>query len=412
MNKKLLAVAVAGVLAAPLAQAQTANVTLYGRLNLDANVIINQSQDNTSGTLAGTPAPGAKENIYRVTSNSSRFGIRGTESLGGGLNAIFQLESSINGASSGGTLAGRETFVGLQGGWGTLKLGYFLTPYDDMHGIFGSVPTLLTNILATSAVWSNSGAQDASITNGSFDQRTANSIRYDSPNMAGFTASAQVGARQSSESVAEQRRHAYVISLNGMYNNGPIQAGIAYTVQNGLRQGTTANPKLQDQGFTVTGSYNFGPIKVGAVYERVKYDIALGGDLARNMWGVSGMGNLGPGQYYLGYFRGNNGSGTAKCVTSGSTGLTTCPRVGAVTMGDNTGVNMYELSYTYPLSKRTLMYAGYVMINNDKNAAYNFGVNPIMGVCTGNVFNAQGNNVGCGDSAKPQGITGGIVHFF
>lgn len=394
MNKKLLAVAVAGVLAAPLAQAQTANVTLYGRLNLDANVIINAAQGSGS-VLPGDPAPGAKENIYRVTSNSSRFGIRGTESLGGGLNAIFQLESSINGASSGGTLAGRETFVGLQGGWGTFKMGYFLSPYDDMHGIFGSVPTLLTGILATSAVWSNSGNQAASITNGSFDSRVANSVRYDSPNMKGFTTSFQVGARQSSESTNEQRRHAYVVSLNGMYNNGPVQVGVAYEVHNALRQGTNANPKLQDQGFTVTGSYNFGPIKVGAVYERVKYDIATGGDLARNMWGVSGMGNLGPGQYYLGYFRGADGTGSAK----------TGSRVGAVTLGTQTGVNMYEFSYTYPLSKRTLMYAGYVMISNDNNAAYNFGVNPIMGVCTGN-------GESCGSAAKPQGITGGLVHFF
>ncbi len=45
---------------------------------------------------------------------------------------------------------------------------------------------------------------------------------------------------------------------------------------------------------------------------------------------------------------------------------------------------MYEFSYTYPLSKRTLLYAGYVMIDNDKNAGYNFHVNQITGVCTGN----------------------------
>ena len=77
MNKKLLAVAVAGVLAAPLAQAQTANVTLYGRLNLDAEVIINAKQDNTSGIPGtGTPAAGTKQNIYRVSSNSSRLGVK------------------------------------------------------------------------------------------------------------------------------------------------------------------------------------------------------------------------------------------------------------------------------------------------------------------------------------------------
>jgi predicted porin len=52
------------------------------------------------------------------------------------------LESSINADAGGGTLAGRETFVGLQGSWGTLKIGNFLAPYDDIHPIFGNVPTL------------------------------------------------------------------------------------------------------------------------------------------------------------------------------------------------------------------------------------------------------------------------------
>src|SRR3954469_5195167 len=130
MNKKLLAIAIVGVVAAPLAQAQTANVTLYGRINIDSEVIINQKQD--TGNI--------KQNIYRVSSNSSRLGVRGTESLGGGLNAIFQIESSITADNSGGTLAGRETFVGLQGGWGTVKVGYFLSPYDDIQAIFGSAP--------------------------------------------------------------------------------------------------------------------------------------------------------------------------------------------------------------------------------------------------------------------------------
>src|SRR5512147_1918397 len=110
MNKKLLAVAVAGVLAAPLAQAQTANVTLYGRLNVDAEVIINVKQANDSTN----PPPGSKQNIYRVSSNSSRLGVRGTESLGGGLNAVFQLESGFDASNSGGQFATRETFVGLQ----------------------------------------------------------------------------------------------------------------------------------------------------------------------------------------------------------------------------------------------------------------------------------------------------------
>src|SRR3954454_25372228 len=186
MNKKLLAIAIAGVVAAPLAQAQTANVTLYGRLNLDTEVIINQKQD---------AAPFNKQNIYRVSTNSSRLGVRGTESLGGGLSAVFQIESSITADNSGGTLAGRETFVGLQGGWGTVKIGYFLSPYDDIQSLFGSAPTLQTGILGSQSIWSNTGYVGNTTDTGSFDDRVANSIRYDSPNIAGFTGSVQIGGR-------------------------------------------------------------------------------------------------------------------------------------------------------------------------------------------------------------------------
>jgi predicted porin len=68
----------------------------------------------------------------------SRFGFRGTESLGG-LNAIFQVESSIDPARFWRTLAGRESFIGLQGGWGTAKS---LPDTVRRHPpIFGNVPT-------------------------------------------------------------------------------------------------------------------------------------------------------------------------------------------------------------------------------------------------------------------------------
>src|SRR4029450_5734529 len=170
MNKKLVAVAVAGVLAAPLAaQAQTANVTLYGRLTLTMHAVKGDAVD------PNLPATAAAQNrtIYRVNSNSSRLGVRGSGALGGGLSAIFQSESWIQGASSGGTLAGRETFVGLQGAWGTFKMGYFLAPYDDIHPIFGNVPTLTTSILSTVNLWAF-GSQPADA--GGFDSRLGNSI--------------------------------------------------------------------------------------------------------------------------------------------------------------------------------------------------------------------------------------------
>src|SRR6202171_6026944 len=109
MNKKLVAVAITGLLAAPLAQAQTANVTLYGRLNVDFEFVngtqvvpnglngVVQPAACTGGTLAGTTTTCRTFNPtqYRVSSNSTRFGLRGTESLGGGLNVVFQIENQF-----------------------------------------------------------------------------------------------------------------------------------------------------------------------------------------------------------------------------------------------------------------------------------------------------------------------------
>src|SRR5213075_45453 len=187
MNKKLVAVAVAGMLAAPLAaQAQTANVTLYGRLNIDYELV------------NGRQADGSNPNVSRLSSNSSRLGVRGTESLGGGLNAIFQIESNVSGDtgnSSTSGLASRETFVGLQGSWGTFKMGKFLMPYDDLHPIFGDVPTYTTSILSTADLWSQGTLSKFA---GGFDARLGNSLRYDSPVWSGFNFSSQVSLRDSS----------------------------------------------------------------------------------------------------------------------------------------------------------------------------------------------------------------------
>src|SRR3954453_10155180 len=87
MNKKLIALAVAGALASPLAaQAQTANVTMYGtfRLALESTDLNNVGRNN------------------HIDSWSSRWGIRRIESVGGVLNGIFQLELGVGLDNSGG----------------------------------------------------------------------------------------------------------------------------------------------------------------------------------------------------------------------------------------------------------------------------------------------------------------------
>jgi predicted porin len=421
MNKKLVALAVAGVLAAPLAQAQTANVTLYGRVNLDvefvngniynSNAPQNTLCDKTFNKNCVTTNPWQ----YRMGTNSSRFGLRGTESLGGGLNAIFQVESSINPAQSGGTLAGRESFVGLQGGWGTFKIGRFLMPYDDLHPIFGNVPTLTTSILSTASLWAQ-GFQAKNA--GGFDDRVANSIRYDTANLSGFTASFQYGAQGTNyaqpgtpNTTVGNTPHAGVFGANALYANGPIQLGVGYEGNYGVRgrqavppcvsppltTGCPTGKQLNDYAFSVAGAYKFSIVQLGAVYERLKYDYqgVAGGDITRNFFGLSLTGNVGPGQMYVYYGQANNGAGSAP---NGA-------RVAGLVKGPDTRAVQWEVSYTYPLSKRTLTYVGYNKIGNDHNAAYNFNINPYNPVSSSDSSYAT-------PGGKPGGLVFGMVHFF
>ncbi len=375
MNKKLVAVAVAGLLAAPLAaQAQTANVTLYGRLNLTLEAVSGRAVDPNLPVTSGPE----NRTIYRVSSNSSRLGVRGTEALGGGLSAIFQIESSISGDSGGGTLAGRDTFVGLQGSWGTVKVGNFLAPYDDIHPIFGNVPTLTTSILSTAALWAQ-GSQ--SLANGGFDARLGNSIRYDSPRIGGFTGSVQIAAADTSNStLAQQQRHAYIMSTGGFYSNGPFRVGVAYEGHYKIR-----GVNLDDQALSIAGSWNFGVVKIGGVYERLDYDTATG-DLKRDFWGISATAPIGPGELYAFYGDAADGKGGA---ANGTT-------VGQLTKGSETGASQWSLSYTYALSKRTLAYTGFVQTSNESKAAYNFNINPYTVV----------------NGANASGFVVGVVHFF
>src|SRR2546426_6072596 len=372
MNKKLVALAVAGAFALPVAaQAQTANVTLYGRLNIDLEFINGKQPDGSNPT------------VNRVSSNSSRLGVRGTESLGGGLNAIFQIESAINGDTNAGNLGGRETFVGLQGSWGKATVGRFLMPEDDLHPIFGNAPTLTTSILSTAALWAQGPFDKGS---GGFDARTGNSIRYDTANLSGFTAALQYSTRDSSGNASSQSaacatppspagdngdhcqelRHAYVVGGNVIYSNGPLVAAVAFEHNHKVR-----GASLNDTDWTVTGAYDLGTImrgfglRLAGVYEHTKYETPTG-DLKRDFWGVSGTVPLGGGQLYAFWGRAGKGKGSAADTEV----------VGGLVHGGDTKADQWELTYSYNLSPRTLLYAGYVKIRNDARAQYSFNINP------------------------------------
>jgi predicted porin len=378
LRTQLVAVFVAVLLVAPLARSQEANVTLYGRLNIDMEVV------NGRQTGAGCPDQCPNPNVFRVTSNSSLFGIRGVGPLGGGVSAIFQIENSISMTEGRGVLAGRESYVGLYGSLGTFKMGYFLSPYDDILPIFGNVPTLTSSILSTASLWAQGflGPPES----GGFDDRLRNSIRYDTPVISGLNASFQYSTNDGSPDPGSGS-----LGTGVFYANGPLQLGFAYELHSKIR-GTPDAP-LTDHAYSIAAGYQFPLLRVGAVYERLKYDATTTTRLKRNFYGIGATVDVGPGLIYTFVGRAGNGTGSAEGGT----------RIGGLAKGESTGSTQWEVSYTYVLSGRTLVYAGYVKIQNESNASYTFNSNQYPIVCDAYP------NGGCG---KPGGFVMGMAHFF
>ena len=399
MNKKLVAVAIAGLLAAPLAQAQTANVTLYGRANMNMAFVNGGKFDPASG---GNTNP----TVFRVDSNSSRFGIRGTESLGGGLNAIFQIENgSINMSSTGGVLGGRDTFLGLSGSWGTFKMGFFSAPYDDITIVQGS-STLNTGILSTGSLWAQATQDPAGdvsgkvSTGGGFDSRLANSIRFDSNTYAGFSFSGQFATGERSrnnsagtgQSAGANNNTSGNVSSNSnsqsyiaRYINGPFTGLIGYEFHNNLRGGINAN--LDDSAWSIAAMWQFSGFNIGGTYEWLDYDATRTTDLKRKYWQLNSTINIGAnGELYLMY--GSAGDGTGSAVNG--------TKVGQLIKGDNTGASTWQVAYTHALSKRTKLFTGYVKVNNDNLAFYSFG----------------GNGYSVRPGGSPGGFSAGMWHNF
>ena len=177
MNKKLIALAVAGACVAPAAMAQTANpVTLYGRV-----YVTFESVEAKGGPSTAASVPRRQ----RVSDQSSLLGVRGTEDLGGGLKAFFQLETGFKPDENNTTFAARNSGVGLQGGFGSILLGRWdmpwkvatiaIDPYGDLT--LGGITGVLSD-------------------GGNFDRRDQNVIQYWSPTFGGVAFRAAVTSNE------------------------------------------------------------------------------------------------------------------------------------------------------------------------------------------------------------------------
>src|SRR6266852_2792085 len=141
MNKKLMAVAVAGALSAPvLAVAQVGSspgVTLYGRL--DETIVNTKYGSNGVGNTSSV----TKSDVW---SPGNAIGVRGREDLGGGTSVWFQLESGAwpdgrldSAATSGQHFGGRDSGLGVSSSWGDIMFGGWDQPYKVAYGTWNSL---------------------------------------------------------------------------------------------------------------------------------------------------------------------------------------------------------------------------------------------------------------------------------
>jgi len=259
MNKKLVAAALGLAFAAPVF-ADSSNVTLYGRVH---QALDHQSTSAPTGDTGGN---------FALEDVSSRFGIRGTEDLGGGLSAMFAYEFSVAADANAG-VGGRHSYIGLKGSWGTFVAG-------KQDGGNESVAPLYTQASLTGGV-SNQGGPLTTIGGGvaslannvaiSRTQRTDNSFGY----------------KTSIAGVALEARHA-LRGTNDQANNTPVKEnGVretevaatykvgALTLGGGLQmfdqQGNdptvAAAPERTVQG---VASYNFGSFTLAGLVAQTK----------------------------------------------------------------------------------------------------------------------------------------------
>lgn len=328
MKKTLVAAALVGAFAG-VAQAQTA-VQIYG--NVDVGV-----SKTTGQTL----------NIGKRAANT--LGFKGTEDLGNGLKALFQLEMRYE-PDTGTTennnarpLFQGQSRVGLQGDFGMVRLGRGLTPFQEVVGSFEpwhGLPTAAGFYTDISVAGFNSAPLDATqngAASGANTNRISNAIFYNSPVANGFQVNASWASKEG----------------NGGALDGRPYGGANYA----------ANAQASANPFSIAGTYNNGPIAAMLAYERNAVESKI--------WSLAASYSITPELKVMGTYSRQNQEhiNTLRPTIKGAElGLTYAMGPGKILAGfgmkkqdENFALHdlltrQYSLGYEYSLSKRTYLY--------------------------------------------------------
>lgn len=330
--KKLIALAVAA-----LPMAAMADVTLYG--NIEASI-----ENGKSLAYSG----GAKKSTTRIDDTGSLIGFKGSENLGNGLKAIWQVEQGLNidgttGADSGNgygntwatrkgydnTWATRDSFVGLTGNFGTVRLGKLSTYLNsDMEKFDAWIYGAGVN----GATWTTANTLDG---------RLNNAIRYDSPNLNGFKFTAAYGFDEARATINGNRSNKAVWNLGAGYENAGYYVDAGYVAY----QDTDATGSKDSNYWRLEGGYNANNLLVALAYGQSKlYNGAVNATKAKEAALTVGytMGALTPKFTYAHVWD---------------------TKTNGVKADD--GINQYVIGVDYALSKRTTAYTSFGYVKHD-----------------------------------------------
>jgi predicted porin len=325
------------------------NIEVYGAAKLSVDVI------KTDAKTAG-----ADPSLTKISSNSSRLGFKGTESLSDDLSAVMQLElgvnydstqtsvvSSVSGSpvtSSKSTnidkITYRNSYAGLSSKtFGAVIFGIHDTPYKLSTGsldAFGDTMADYNSIIGTVNATSD------------FDLRAMNTLMYTSPKWSGIQVMAQTSSNgQESDTSATGNKQEYSVSVS--YSNGPLYVALADEVHKNA-YGSLDKLGYKIEGTKIGAGYTIEGTKVGLVYEALK-DSVSDSKNTRNAVYLAVSQKLGAETIKIALGKADDGKDP----------------------NTKTGATMTAIGLDHSFSKRTTVYVLYAMTKNDDDATYGLG---------------------------------------
>ena len=336
MNKKIIAAAILAT-SAGAASAQT-GVTIYGIA--DAGLV------RESGGTA---------NYTRLTSgvaSASRIGFRGTEDMGGGMAAIYTLETGYRidtgDVDAAGTIFNRQAFVGLKSKAGTLTLGRQYTPWHQALAQVGDP-------FGTGYAGGSKNQFPDSGTN----VRTSNTVLYSAPVTDGISADLAYSAGEQAGSNSAGRQ----VGASIGYSAGPLNVRLAYNNKNSdvaAATGVVAVSRSIGTNTLLAANYDFRVVKAYFAYGVDKgFNSAPLGNGNNPFGGVRPTPSIDGNEILLG-LSAPIGSGTLLASVMRKDDKTSF----------NQDARAWGVGYLYPLSKRTNLYTAYGNIDNKNGAGY------------------------------------------